>query len=267
MDFMVCAYGEPSEAKFIPFIEKYVAGVELQNYDRKGVLSDKAWFDVLEQHRAIIRKLPGRLAIHGPFAGIDVSYKDHLLREAVRKRMDMTYEMVQELKPDTLVLHTGCSEEMVKLNLADSWLEKAEEFWRNEIKRYEACKTRIVLENIIEQQPDAMIELADRIESDFFGLCLDTGHAHVCSSFPPALWVQKMGSRLKHVHLHDNRGTKDDHLPVGHGTIHFDSFFDALHTWAPDATVSLEVIDNPEVVIENVIYVTERYGTSPNEQL
>jgi hypothetical protein len=37
MDFIVCAYGEPGEEKFMPYVENHVAGVELQNYDRKGV--------------------------------------------------------------------------------------------------------------------------------------------------------------------------------------------------------------------------------------
>jgi sugar phosphate isomerase/epimerase len=69
-----------------------------------------------------------------------------------------------------------------------------------------------------------------------------------------------MGQRLKHVHLHDNDGQRDDHLPVGQGSIDFDSFFETLYKWVPEVTVSMEVIASPEVVVENVIYVTERYG-------
>jgi sugar phosphate isomerase/epimerase len=259
MDFMVCAYGEPSEEKFIPYVESYVAGVELQNYDRNGVLSSEAWAEVLEQHRSIVSKLHGRLAIHGPYTGIDFGHKDHLLKDAVRKRMDMTYQAVRELKPDTLVLHTGCSEQMLRYNLTENWLETASEFWRSEIVRYAECRVRVVLENVVEQSPDLMMELADRVESEHLGFCLDIGHANLCSQLPPSQWVEKMGQRLKHVHLHDNDGQRDDHLPVGQGSIDFDSFFETLYKWVPDVTVSMEVIASPEVVVENVIYVTERY--------
>jgi len=260
MDFFICAYGEPSEEQFIPYVKDIVDGFEIQNYDRKGVVSDAGWQQVLAEHRRIRPRLPGRLAVHGPFAGIDYTYKDHLLREAVRRRMDMVFEMVQELQPDTLVLHTGCSDIMVSFNLADQWLEPAVAFWKDEIKRYEACGVLVVLENIAERTPDSMIRLIETVGSDFLGLCFDIGHAGLCSPLSPAEWVEQMGRRLKHVHLHDNNGKADEHLPVGKGKTDFDSFFAALARQAPDATVSMEVIADPQTVIENVLYVTRRYG-------
>jgi sugar phosphate isomerase/epimerase len=259
MDFMVCAYGEPREKAFIPYVEKYVAGVELQNYDRQGVVSGEAWAKVLEQHKSILSVLPGRLAVHGPFAGIEYGYKDHLLNEAVRKRMHMIYEMVCELKPDTLILHTGCSETMVRFSLTEDWLEAAGKFWRDEIARYAAIGVRVVLENVAEQSPDSMIELAERVKNEHFGLCLDIGHANLCSQVPPCQWVKKMGPRLKHVHLHDNHGQSDQHLPVGKGSIDFDPFFEALNKYVPEVTVSIEVIAEPQAVVENVIYITKKY--------
>jgi sugar phosphate isomerase/epimerase len=260
MDFIVCAYGEPGEEKFMPYVENHVAGVELQNYDRKGVQSIQGWEKVMGQHREIISRLKGRLAVHGPFQGIDYTYQDHLLKEAIRKRMDMIYAMVLELKPDTLVLHTGCSDEIVRFSLTDTWLARASEFWREEIIRYAEAGVQVVLENVAEQTPDLMIRLADNVNSKYFGLCMDIGHANLLSTLPPPQWVKKMGSRLKHIHLHDNMGDRDEHLPVGMGNIEFDSFFEALYRYVPDATVSIEVIAEPEEVVENVIYVVEKYG-------
>jgi len=263
MDFMVCAYGEPSEEKFIPFVEQHVAGIELQNYDRTGVLSEQGWSEVLEQHRRIASRLNGRLALHGPFAGIEYGYSDHLLRDAVRRRMDLTFEAVRELGADTLVLHTGCSDIMVAFGLTGTWLEAAAGFWKEEIGRYEACGARVVLENVVERSPEGMIALVDRVGSDSLGLCLDVGHANLCSDRAPAEWVGLMGRRLRHVHLHDNHGSRDEHLPVGQGTIDFDAFFDALYRHVPDVTVSLEVIDRPETVVENLVAVTGRFGGRP----
>jgi sugar phosphate isomerase/epimerase len=68
-----------------------------------------------------------------------------------------------------------------------------------------------------------------------------------------------MGPRLKHVHLHDNHGQSDQHLPVGKGSIDFDPFFEALNKYVPEATVSIEVIAEPQAVVENVIYITKKY--------
>lgn len=259
MDFLVCAHGEPSEEKFIPLVKDIVDGIEIQNYDRRGVLSEADWHRVLDEHRSLRPFLPGRLAVHGPFAGLDYSYKDHLLREAVRKRMDMTFEMARELKPDTLVLHSGCAEQMVRFGLTDTWIEQATAFWKDEIRRYKAIGVRVVLENVVESSPELLLRLVDNVASDYLGLCFDIGHATLCSTLPPSRWVEMMGARLRHIHLHDNNGKTDDHLPVGKGIIDFDAFFAALRKWSPDATVSLEIITEPEVVIANAIEVIKRY--------
>lgn len=260
MDFFVCAYGEPGEERFIPDLAPYIDGIEIQNYDRRGVISETVWHEVLAEHRRLRSLLPGRLAVHGPFVGLDYTYKDHLLREAVRKRLDMTFEMVCILRPDTLVLHSGCPEQMVRFGLIDTWLDQATSFWKVEIKRYEKIGVRVVLENIVESTPELLIRLVDAVGSNFLGICFDIGHATLCSQLPPSHWVERIGSRLYHVHLHDNNGQTDEHLPVGSGIIDFDAFFAALKRWAPpQTTISLEIIAEPHIVVDNALEVIRRY--------
>ncbi len=38
-------------------------------------------------------------------------------------------------------------------------------------------------------------------------------------------WVRIMAPYLVEVHLHDNAGSRDDHLPMGEGNIDFPSLF------------------------------------------
>jgi len=167
--------------------------------------------------------------------------------------------MVQQLKPDTLVLHSGCAEQMVRFSLTDTWLEQTAAFWKEEIKRYEDIGVRVVLENVVEHSPELLIRLIDTVGSSSLGLCFDIGHATLCSTLSPAAWVEQMQARLLHVHLHDNHGKTDEHLPIGSGIIDFDAFFAALKKWAPQATVSLEIIADPPVVVANTIQVVKRY--------
>ena len=47
-------------------------------------------------------------------------------------------------------------------------------------------------------------------------LCLDTGHAHLGDGVLPSL--EAMRELLVTVHVHDNHGEKDEHLPPGQGT-------------------------------------------------
>ena len=61
--------------------------------------------------------------------------------------------------------------------------------------------------------------------------------------FPQCHFVilERYGNRLRHVHLHDNRGTGDDHLPLGAGTLDLTGCIRALKASGYDDTITLEV--------------------------
>ncbi|MBN1356602.1 sugar phosphate isomerase/epimerase [bacterium] len=260
MRFMVCGYGLPEEWPYLPRMESLGVGIELQSYGLRGVASIEQWREKLDHHREVVKRFRGNLAVHGPFLGITYDFEDHLLREAVRNRMDMTYKMVLDLRPQTLVMHTGYTEEVSRFHSENKWLLHTGDFWHDEIRRYEREDVLVVLENLLEPGPETMIDLIDRVGSDHLKLCFDIGHANIWSGLTPSQWVERMGARLGHVHLHDNNGVTDEHLPAGAGKIDFDSFFDALYRFVPDVTVSLEVDADKEVVVANLMEVLEKYG-------
>ncbi|HET9368983.1 MAG TPA: sugar phosphate isomerase/epimerase family protein [Vicinamibacterales bacterium] len=59
-------------------------------------------------------------------------------------------------------------------------------------------------------------------------VCLDTGHTALGGHWNEFLRVS--GSRLVHVHVHDNRGHWDDHLPPGEGVIDWAAIAGSLRT-------------------------------------
>ena len=50
-----------------------------------------------------------------------------------------------------------------------------------------------------------------------------------------------LGGHIKHVHVSDNRGTNDDHLPLGVGNIDWKEAISALKSTGYDGTITLEV--------------------------
>jgi sugar phosphate isomerase/epimerase len=261
MNYFLCLSGYENELEILPELEKLNVGIELQSYGLKGVDSPAAWDEKIKQHKKLIKNFKGRISIHGPFVGIRQTHRDYLLKEAVKRRMQMTYEMAKELKPEIMVFHSGIDGDIKKWKLMDFWLEETTNFWKEEIKKYEAEKIKIVIENLVEESPDILIELCDAINSNYFALCLDTGHMNVFSKVTPSEWLEKMGKRLQYIHLHDNNGEKDEHLPVGKGNIDFDSFFNSIKN-RDDIIIALE-LDNstPEEKIENLIEVINRYSS------
>jgi sugar phosphate isomerase/epimerase len=89
--------------------------------------------------------------------------------------------------------------------------------------------------------PEQLGDLLDPLPE--LGLHLDIGHANllVPSNMTEAI-LAKYGPRLRHVHLHDNKGGGADlHLPLGAGTVDVRSAIRALKACGYDGTITLEV--------------------------
>jgi sugar phosphate isomerase/epimerase len=76
-------------------------------------------------------------------------------------------------------------------------------------------------------------------------LTLDIGHAHISAPVPgqsPAVdFIRRWGRRIGHVHVSDNHGQRDEHLPLGSGTVDWPEVVAALVAAGYDRTVTLEV--------------------------
>ncbi|MGD0918283.1 MAG: sugar phosphate isomerase/epimerase [Thermodesulfobacteriota bacterium] len=262
MPFSICFQGDPEQRPFLSRISSLKAGLELQSFGRKGIQSQQEWDYRLTLHREVIKIFQGPLAVHGPFTGMRFNHIDVLINEAINKRMDMTYSMTSELKATTVILHTGYSNLEKETEFDLLWLKQSVRFWKEEIKRWESKGIRISLENHIERDPNLMIALVDEVKSSYLGLCFDIGHCNLFSSVLPADWISKMGHRLFHVHLHDNDGTADQHLPVGKGKIRFQPIFKALSAFSPNATLSLEAQIDMESKVNNLEYIINHYVNS-----
>jgi sugar phosphate isomerase/epimerase len=73
-------------------------------------------------------------------------------------------------------------------------------------------------------------------------LTLDIGHAFLSGGIENALeFIQAFGKRIRHVHVNDNFGKEDSHLPLGVGLIDFRRILKELHGSGYDDTMTLEV--------------------------
>lgn len=68
---------------------------------------------------------------------------------------------------------------------------------------------------------DALVSLIEeRLEGLDVGVCLDYGHAHLMSDLGEA--IETLAGHIVTTHIHDNRGTRDEHLVPYAGTINWD---------------------------------------------
>jgi sugar phosphate isomerase/epimerase len=85
------------------------------------------------------------------------------------------------------------------------------------------------------------------------GLHLDIGHCNlqVTRNTTDEI-LRAYGARLRHVHLHDNKGGSQDlHLPLGSGTLDVHHTISQLRRVGYDATITLEVFSEDKHYLEH----------------
>lgn len=107
----------------------------------------------------------------------------------------------------------------------------------------EKCGVGLMVENLPGDynSPEQLGELLDPMPE--LMLHLDIGHANL--QVPHNMTgeiLRAYGRRLKHVHLHDNKGGNADlHLPLGAGSLDLEETVCDLHECGYDGTITLEV--------------------------
>ncbi|MBC7080890.1 MAG: sugar phosphate isomerase/epimerase [Thermoplasmatales archaeon] len=88
-----------------------------------------------------------------------------------------------------------------------------------------------------------------RILNDFPKLYvhLDTGHTFLYGR-DICKFIRKLNKRIKHVHVHDNFGKEDLHLPIGVGKIKWEEVIKELKKHY-DGTVTIEVFGDKDYVL------------------
>ena len=186
----------------------------------KGPEFDTLDEGLLDQVAQTLASANVRPTIHAPFFDLNPGALDPLIRQVTHQRLSQALAVAARLNAHLMVIHPGVDKWRYP-NLEQVWKALAKEFFPPLIEQAAACDCRLALENIYEDTPELLVQLVDEIDSEWFGHCFDAGHWHLFGKRPMAEWLEAIGPRLYHLHLHDNHGSADEHLPVGEGTIDF----------------------------------------------
>ncbi len=180
-----------------------------------------------------------RATVHAPFHDLNPGALDPAVRDVTVARFSRTMAAAEELGAALIVFHPGYEKWKYGLR-AQLWLDASVSFWPPFVELAAAQGCRIAVENIFEDEPQTLVDLVAAIDSPWFGHCLDVGHWNLFCGRDLQGWVDAFAPRLFHLHLHDNRGGADEHLPVGEGSIAFASLFEALRRCDAEPTMTME---------------------------
>ncbi|MBR5316124.1 MAG: sugar phosphate isomerase/epimerase [Firmicutes bacterium] len=177
--------------------------------------------------------------IHGPFTEIIPSAIDHRAVDFGLSRLEEAYEVAEALGIKRMVVHTGYIPQMYYKN----WhLEHSIAFW-SRFMEDKPADFQIFIENVFDDEPAMQKDLIDGLNDPRIRACLDVGHAHVMTmaEYDVYQWIEILGHRIGHFHLHNNDSSFDTHQDLTDGTLDMVKVLECIKTYCTeDVTLTIE---------------------------
>jgi sugar phosphate isomerase/epimerase len=232
-----------------PQLKDYIELLRKRRYDLEIYFS-AAVLDQVE--RPDLEKLIGQLdwnpalTLHAPFLDLNPGAVDPMVRSATQVRFRQILNVATILRPRAAVFHAAYDRWRYG-GRKDVWLDYSMDTWRKAMDSAAKIGLRIAVENVFDEDPDALRMLIEKIGSPDFGFCFDTGHLNLFSTVPMEQWFTALGKHLIEVHLHDNEGKADSHWAVGRGSIDFAQFFRLMKQHAPVPVFTIEAHEQSDI--------------------
>jgi len=236
-----CCTGAPLGAVLSALAEANADRIEIGTPRRHFDARDAGAPRHLAQTLAVSTLVP--LSMHAPFgAGFDLASLDWEERRGGIAAALTSVRSLMRYPGAVLVVHPS---DLPRDGEARRQLQHALE---SLLHIDHACRdlgVRLALEtplpHLVGGHPEEMEWLLDRLPSSV-GVCLDAGHAHLARFIDT--FIDLARERLVHVHMHDNHGTRDEHLIPGEGAIDWCGFFEGLRRVGYAGALVLELSCN-----------------------
>jgi sugar phosphate isomerase/epimerase len=232
-----------------PHLRDFLPLVRNRRYDLEIYLSS-AVLDQIEKQD--LEQMIGRfdwnprLTLHAPFMDLNPGAVDPMVRSVTQVRFRQFMNAAAILKPRAAVFHAAYDRWRYS-GRTDVWLENSVDTWRIVMDAASRIGTRVAVENVFDEDPEALRMLIEKVNSPDFGFCFDTGHFNLFSTVPMEAWFASLGCHLVEVHLHDNDGTADSHWALGRGVVDFEKFFSLMNDHAPVPVFTIEAHDKEDI--------------------
>lgn len=209
-------------------------GLEIAEYCTAWNMDEK----FAETHGIVEQEIDGvsRRLLHAPFSELFPSAVDPKARELARFRYRQAIALAKRYGAEKVIIHGGYNP---RLYFSCWYTEQSIVFWKDFLKVDPGVD--IVLENVLEEQPEMLGDIVQAVNHPRLRLCLDVGHVNAYSPVPAEDWLKAWAPWLTHFHIHNNDGTYDSHSLPGEGTIPLGSLLRTAETVCPGATFTLEV--------------------------
>lgn len=169
----------------------------------------------------VIGSLPLGISVHAPYADLNLATLNYpIWRESVRQVCTCIRHASEWT--DRVTIHPGYLSPVGKIMPERAWQQQKEALAEigsvaSDHSVLACLENMIGIREFLCRMPEELAGMVEGIEG--IGITIDIGHANTVGmvrEFLPYL------SAASHLHVHDNHGVHDEHLPLGAGTIDWD---------------------------------------------
>ena len=153
-------------------------------------------------------------SLHGDFIDVNPASGDGEFRALSREKCRRSCRIAKAIGARRVILH-GSAFPTLRGGYLENWARVSAAFFEELAEEFDLM---ICVENSQDVDTTPLKTLMQYVRSDKVRLCLDIGHANY-TRLPMETWFGELGPYIAALHLSDNRGGFDDHLPLGDGCV------------------------------------------------
>lgn len=218
-----------------PVAREYGLGLEIAEYCTAWNMDEK--FAGVDS--AVRKKLKGifRNTLHAPYNELFPCAIDLKARELAAYRYRQAIDLAKGYGAKKVIIHGGYNP---WIYFPVWYVEQSILFWKEFLK--EDPGVEIMLENVLETEPAWLLDIIKGVDDPRVKMCLDVGHVNAYSNIPVMEWLETCAPYVRHFHIHNNDGTRDQHDPLNEGCIPMGEFLHRAGELCPGTTVTLELM-------------------------
>ena len=204
----------------MPFSQIHVYGPVLKKFSlRPEILLESS--DVLEPNEAKIEearefcRLRGGATCHAPFISLLADCPDGEMLRRSEEVLKRAAELASRIEVSSAVIHPNWDPR--KNPSHDEWLADNAPMLEGVCRSFIDSGVRPLIENVRESTPEETLKLLSLLPEET-GVCIDPGHACIMSSCSLDYWLDALKDVLTEIHLHNNNGSRDEHLALDEGS-------------------------------------------------
>ena len=227
--------------------DRYIEYMELfHDFPNRDMHEEKDLIDLMNSYKL-------NYTVHAPFIEVNPASVNPALSKASIEEIKRSVDLANMIDSDIVVIHPGRS----IFNNDNEYMKEAYSIAEENLKIIGEYAKDNGVNACIENLPrlrgfmyQDIYQLQDSLNRINLPMTLDIGHAYTAGFTVDDVYFEN----IKHIHIHDNDGVHDSHLPLGEGIIDFKKFFEIFSKNNYDGIYNFE-LSSKEYIEKSIEYL------------